>query len=299
MPSKAPRKSAAPRYYLGCPVWACAEWQGSLFKRSAPRTQWLSQYSTVFNTVEGNSTFYGLPDPKTVERWCEHSCDNFRFALKFPKEITHDHQLVGATQRLDEFLELLGILDEHDRLGPSLLQLPPFFDGSKLPVLEQFLNAWPADIPVAVEVRHADYFDEGPVEKRFEKMLRKLKVDQALFDSRPLFSAPPEDDIEVASQKRKPKSPYRSRAVGRYPMLRLVGRNTLKQVQPWIDQWADIVSGWIEEGRTPYVFTHAPNDLYAPKMAEMFHKALQERLPVLQRLNDWPGRGEATQLEFF
>jgi uncharacterized protein YecE (DUF72 family) len=72
-------------YHLGCPVWACKQWQANLYTRRSDRDQWLDQYSQVFNTVEGNSTFYGLPDPKTVERWAHLTHDGFRFALKFPR----------------------------------------------------------------------------------------------------------------------------------------------------------------------------------------------------------------------
>jgi uncharacterized protein YecE (DUF72 family) len=83
--------ASIPKYYLGCPVWACEKWKGTLFTSSAPRASWLTEYSTVFNTVEGNSTFYALPALDTVRRWADSVPSGFRFALKFPQVISHEN----------------------------------------------------------------------------------------------------------------------------------------------------------------------------------------------------------------
>ena len=55
------------KYHLGCPIRACPEWAGSWFL-TKDRKKWLSDYASVFGTVEGNSTFYGLPALDTVKR---------------------------------------------------------------------------------------------------------------------------------------------------------------------------------------------------------------------------------------
>lgn len=82
-------------YALGCPVWACDHWRGGLYRSHAPRSHWLEEYSSVFNCVEGNSTFYGLPSDEVVTRWRCESPAGFHFALKFPQTVTHDAQLRG------------------------------------------------------------------------------------------------------------------------------------------------------------------------------------------------------------
>lgn len=61
------------RYFLGCPVWGMKAWVGSLYRRGSQPRQFLPQYAGVFNTVEGNTTFYYLPRPEIVERWVEDS----------------------------------------------------------------------------------------------------------------------------------------------------------------------------------------------------------------------------------
>lgn len=213
--------------------------------------------------------------------------------------ISHDKRLVQAEHATAEFVELLRILTEAKRIGPAFLQLPPFFSGEQLPVLESFLRRLPIDFRYAVEVRHPDYFDNGSVERRLDAMLTELNIDRVLFDSRPLFSVSAPDRYEKIAQSRKPKVPVRQTATGDYPMLRLVGRNDLQTVGSWIDEWCTVVAAWIREGRTPYVFVHSPNNELTPQFAELFHSKLSEQLPTLEPLPVWPGRQIKRQTPLF
>ena len=65
------------------------------------------------------------------------------------------------------------------------------------------------------------------------------------------------------TQQRKPRVPVRRTVTGRHPMLRLIGRNDLAAMQPWLDEWAATVGGWIGMGLEPFVFTHTPDDIHA------------------------------------
>lgn len=279
-------------YFIGCPVWACEHWCGRLFTSQAPRSQWLNQYSRVFNTVEGNSTFYGLPSLDTARRWARDAAPGFRFALKFPREISHDRALVNTHSIDDEFFGILDVLLAANRLGPSFLQLGPNFSGRQFDDLARYLRAIPKEFPVAVEVRHGSWFDGRKYETELDDLLTDLRMDRCLFDARPLFARPPADKYEEESQRRKPRSPYRKTVTGSRPMLRIVGRNLVEKTQPWVDEWAPIVAKWITGGLTPYVFLHAPNDLYAPDLADLFHQALKRELPDLPDLPDRPAAVE-------
>ncbi|MGZ0169044.1 MAG: DUF72 domain-containing protein [Planctomycetales bacterium] len=277
------------QYRLGCPVWACPDWVGALFS-TRDRKKWLGEYSSVFGTVEGNSTFYGLPAMDTVKRWANSSCDGFRFCLKFPKAISHDRRLIDAEVETGLFLDILKVLAAADRLGPSFLQLPPTFSAVEFDRLKSYLQALPTEFPYAVEVRHLDFFDQGPVEAALDEMLRDLKIDRVLFDSRPLFSKPPSDEAEEASQARKPRSPHRTTVTGSRPMLRLVGRNSVDDTMPWIKEWAVVIADWIKTGLEPYVFAHSPDEAFAPEFAARLHSELQGHLSSLPSLATWPGR---------
>lgn len=281
-----------PTLMLGCPVWGCERWRGSLYTAKAPRDEWLTQYTQVFSTVEVNSSFYALPTPEVIEGWAKKSAAGFQFCLKFPRALTHDAMLIGAESITRAFIGLMRVLKQHGRLGPAFLQLSPQFSARQFVALARFLNAWPGDLPISVEARHSDYFDEGECERRLDELLTSHGMDRCLFDSRALFSAPPTDEAERESQRRKPRSPYRTTVTGSRPMVRFVGRNDLATVRPWIEEWATTVGGWIEQGLKPIVFAHSPDDAFAPEFARLIDWAIRERVPSLPGLPPWPGESE-------
>ncbi|MEN0110109.1 MAG: DUF72 domain-containing protein [Planctomycetota bacterium] len=292
-----PGPNALP-YRLGCPVWACEAWVGSLYTSGA-RRRWLGEYSAVFGTVEGNTTFYALPTDATVRRWAGEARPGFRFALKTPGEITHERQLAGAQRQVADWIARLRVLQSANVLGPTLVQLPPFFAPSQMGDLERFLTAWPRDLPLAVEPRHEDFFRGDATEDDFDALLCEHGADRALFDSRALFQAPPDDPIEHASQGRKPNPPRRLTVTGDRPFVRFVGRNRLELADRWIAEWADAVAHWVTAGKRPHLFCHAPDDALAPVFAARFHAAVQERLPGLGPLPEWPGAAAPKQQSLF
>lgn len=281
--------AASHSLYLGCPVWACDHWRGSLYTTKAPRADWLGQYSKIFHTVEGNSTFYALPNLDTAKRWAESVAKGFQFSLKMPRSISHDKRLRNAGTELKAFIEVADVLDVHRCLGPSFLQLPPDFSPGERDVLEDFLRALPTYMPWAVEVRHFDWYDSGPNELWLDDLLRELRMDKVLFDSRCLYSKPPADDVEKVSQSRKPKTPIRQTVTGEHPFLRIVGRNNLNDVTPWIDEWAPVIAEWIRQGLKPFIFTHAPDDKFAPEFARRMHNAIRQYNAIVPEMPAWPG----------
>lgn len=291
-------------FRLGCPVWNCSGWTGEVYPAGTPKGRWLHWYSRTFNTVEGNSTFYGLPSTDVARRWASESADGFRFALKVPQAISHQARLVGCERELDQFIEFARILNDADRLGPSFLQLPPTFSVDCTEQLERFLDRLPTDLPWAVEVRHMDWFDQAANEQTLNEMLRVRAIDKVLFDSRPLYQAPPDDEIEAVSQTRKPKTPVRQTVTAGRPMLRLVGRNRIEKVESYVQQWLPIVVSWVRQGFEPYLFTHAPDDQFAPKFARLFWQRFcevaDETLSTKYRMDAIPEPPTPPkQLEFF
>ncbi|QGJ70020.1 DUF72 domain-containing protein [Planctomycetales bacterium 10988] len=280
------------RFYLGCPIWACGDWQGSLFTKKAPRKDWLVQYSQVFNTVEGNSTFYGLPTEETVKRWIAETPPGFRFALKFPRAISHEGPLTHSAAETEAFLEILEWLRKGDRLGPSFLQLSPMYSWHEWTDLVRYLQQLPQDYPYAVEVRHRDYFTPERGELELETFLRERGIDRVFLDSRPLFSAPASTESERKTQQRKPRSPHRDTPTGKYPFLRLICRDTPEAAFPFMQEWAPKIAHWLQEGRVPFLYTHAPDDRYAPILGRFFYQELQKVIPDLEPMPPWLGEQE-------
>ncbi|MFN9720273.1 MAG: DUF72 domain-containing protein [Planctomycetota bacterium] len=279
--------------YLGCPVWACDHWRGSLYTSKATRSDWLSQYSRIFHTVEGNSTFYALPTVETARRWAESVAKGFQFSMKMPRAISHDRRLRHATRELAAFIEVAHVLDAHRCLGPSFLQLPPDFSPGERDLLEDFLRSLPTHLPWAIEVRHFDWYDSGKNELWLDDLLRELRMDKVLFDSRCLYSKPPADEIEKISQERKPRTPIRQTVTGDHPFLRIVGRNRLDDATPWIIEWAPVIAEWIRQGLRPFIFTHSPDDRFAPEFARRMHSAIRHYNSCVPEMPPWPGEEAA------
>lgn len=271
-------------YHLGCPAWSIASWRGTFLPQGTAQSDFLAQYSAVFNTVEGNSFFYALPRLETVERWAEQAAEGFEFCFKVPKELSHGVRLGGNPVQFANLLERLEVIAESGHLGPTFLQLHASFGSSKLNELGQFLEQWPKAFPLAVEVRHPAFFESGQPASSLNDLLAENGVDRVIFDSRALFHAPASDSVEEKSQGRKPNLPVIWTATGMRPMLRFVGRNAIDQVDPWQDEAANVVAKWIHEKKHPYVFMHTPDDTFAPELCRRFHRKLQKRLTGLADL---------------
>lgn len=283
------------RYFLGCPIWGNKAWVGELFAAEAKQQDFLRQYASVFNTVEGNTTFYGLPTAKTAARWLAHTPKGFRFALKFPRVISHTKRLRNAEPETAAFMDLLATLQ--DRIGPSFLQLPPAFGPRDLPALDEYLTALPNAFHYAVEIRHNLFFAEA--ENELTAVLKSHRANRVVFDTRGLHSANVDDPAGREAQRKKPKVPVRFVATGRFPFVRFVGHPEVRENLPLLSEWAPVVANWIREGRTPFVFFHAPDDFYAPHLARHFHRLLSNQIDVGE-MRPWPAeRGATAQMALF
>ncbi len=267
------------RYYLGCAVWSNRDWIGELFTPGSKPADFLRQYSAVFNTVEGNNCFYGLPKAETVQRWCEEAAPGFRFCFKFPRAISHERRLQDSAKETAEFLERVAPLAAAGRIGPTFLQLPPSFGPGHLPLLRDYLLALPPDFPCAVEVRHRAFFTKGEEERQLNRLLLERGIDRVMLDSRALFSAEPLDADTKAAQGKKPRLPVHAISLGARPFIRYIGHPDLEANRPFLEPWLDKLVLWMESGQQPYVFIHTPNNRQAPQLARLFHQMLQTRCP--------------------
>jgi uncharacterized protein YecE (DUF72 family) len=139
-------------------MWTHKSWQGRFLPHPLPADERLRSYATWCNAVEGNTTFYATPAKSTVASWARQTDPGFRFVIKLPKSITHEHRLTGADEALRVFLDAI------EPLGPRAhalwLQLPGSFAPADVPALAGFLRRLPGSHRYAVEVRHRGFFDD-------------------------------------------------------------------------------------------------------------------------------------------
>jgi uncharacterized protein YecE (DUF72 family) len=287
------------QWYLGCPIWAFRGWVGSLYRSGSRADEWLEQYASVFGAVEGNGTFYGLPDVATVERWRAATPERFRFCFKLPKRITHELMLRACERELDEFLRRLEPLGP--RLGPFMIQLPAQLGPAELPALDGFLRGLPAAFRFGVELRHPAFFRAGRAAREADALLAGRGVERVVLDARALRAGPAAHPDVVAALHVKPDLPLPARIDGAQPIVRFVAHPLADIDEPWLAEWAQTLAGWIEEGRSPYFMLHCANNLHAPALARRAHELLATRTRV-EPLPAWPGereRSSTRQLSLF
>jgi uncharacterized protein YecE (DUF72 family) len=267
-------------YYIGCPSWSENAWRDSLYPQDARSTDFLALYSQVFNAVEGNTTFYARPSPTIVQRWADSLPEDFRFSAKFHRDISHGGDLRQQLQAAEDFVQLLAPLGQ--RIAPLWLQLPASFGPLRLAELVTFIDA--LERPLAVEVRNPAFFAKGDEERMLNRLLLDRGVERICLDPRALFSCVSTDPAVLHAQSKKPKVPPRPAALTQFPQVRFIGHPLLEANYPFLVPWVEKVAGWIEEGRTPSVFLHTPDNIQAPDLARYFHQQLRVRLPGMPEL---------------
>jgi uncharacterized protein YecE (DUF72 family) len=259
-------------------MWGWKPWVGPFFPPRTKPSAFLHAYSKLLNTVEGNTTFYALPDIATVERWRDEAQPGFKFCLKVPKSISHERRLVAANAETEAFCDRLMRLGEH--AGPAFLQLPPSFAARQLPDLARYLEKWPAQHLLAVEPRHADFFG-GAGEAPFDALLRAHGMARCIFDTTALFALPATHSAAVSeAQQRKPRFAQRSTRTANFAFVRFVGQPDLDANGPWLEALADRIAACLSDGNDAFVFFHSPDDTDAPTLIRAFHARLNARFTV-------------------
>jgi uncharacterized protein YecE (DUF72 family) len=150
----APQQRVAVR--IGTSGWSYPSWRGPFFPREVMVKHHLQYYATQFATAELNGVFYRTPSLEAVREWRRRTPDDFVFAWKASKFITHWKRLSDKSRNslalIEERLRLLG-----PKAGPVLFQLPPQFEANR-DRLGSFLRLLPRRRRYAFEFRHRSWF---------------------------------------------------------------------------------------------------------------------------------------------
>src|SRR5256885_15056682 len=145
------------RFFVGTSGWVYKGWAGAFYPDRLPARQHLQFYSTQFNTVEINATFYKLPIETGVRAWHDTAPSGFIYAVKGSRLITQMKKLNVEPKSIAIFFERIAPLKEH--LGPILWQLPPMLR-KDYQRLDKFLRQLPKRHRYAVEFRHPSWLDD-------------------------------------------------------------------------------------------------------------------------------------------
>jgi uncharacterized protein YecE (DUF72 family) len=149
------------KIYVGTSGWHYDHWRGPFYPEDLSKERFLEYYVGRLGTVEINNTFYQMPEKKTFTQWRKTVPEDFVFAVKASRYITHMKKLKDPVKPLSNFFKGIEVLQ--DRLGPILFQLPPRWS-LNLNRLESFLKALPSGYRYSFEFRDQSWFDSQAYE---------------------------------------------------------------------------------------------------------------------------------------
>jgi len=264
-------------FYIGCPMWAYKEWVGNFFPEHTPSNDFLRLYSRKLNAVEGNTVFYALPSLETIARWCQETPPTFRICPKVSRSISHGAQLENSRNETLLFTDRMRKLGT--RLGLIFLQLPPSFGSAHLPQLEAFLNYWPTDVHLAVEVRLSDFYTEHHALK-LNTLLSQHKAARVMMDTRPIRTSSTEEQQVLQARERKPNLPLQIAVTTDFTFLRYIGHPRMEVNEPFLDTWAQQIGQWLKQGTTVYVFCHCPFEKHSPEICAALYQRVSTLVPL-------------------
>lgn len=277
---KNPAKTEKLDFYIGCTGWSMKEWVGKVYPQNAKTKDFLRYYTKQFNTIELNTTHYRIPNLETIERWKAESETDFKFCPKIPQTISHSRNLGVGTPQLLQFCEAIQNLGK--KLGCCFMQLPPYFGFNQLPTLEIFLKQFPNHIPLAIEVRHESWFQNPDHSKAFFACLEQYRASTVISD--------------VAGRR----DVLHMRLTTSTAMIRFVGNNLHKTDYSRVDDWVSRIDNWFSNGLSEiYFFTHEPDNIKAPELAQYLLGCLKEKPYIKARGPKFYDTGEGQQMRLF
>ena len=256
---------------VGISGWRYAEWRGDFYPKGLPQRRELEYAAEHLTSIEINGSFYSLQRPSSYRRWREETPEDFLFAVKGGRFITHLKRLQGIDAPLANFFAS-GVLALGPKLGPVLWQLPESlaFDAD---VLDAFLARLPRSTQAAADLA-AGHDDRISGDRVLTSTKEDLLLQHALeFRSRTFV-----DERAYAVMRRHEVACVVADTAGRWPFVieltsprlvyvRLHGDEELyaSGYSPEaLDTWAERCRGWAADGRE--VFVYFDNDIkgFAP-----------------------------------
>ena len=233
---------------MGTSGYSYEDWEGIFYPPEVPRHGQLTYYSSQFDAVELNYTYYRMPTADQLRGMADQTPEGFRFAVKAHQDITHHRR--GTPTPFVRFQAGVAALQEEYRLGAVLLQFPHGFRNARENVyyLEHCFKQW-RDLPLVVEFRSSDW-----VTQRTLALLREWGVGFCNVDMPELPGLLPKTGIVTAP----------------VAYLRLHGRNAAKwwkHDQSWerydytyqeseLAEWVPHLNEMSEHAQDVYVFAN-------------------------------------------
>ena len=254
------------KIYVGC-----AKWNKTDLKHFYPKgtKDELAYYSTQFNSIELNATFYSSPSKEQVKTWKTKTPEGFKFFPKIPNTISHFKRLIEVKKPVEEFCDAIVMFEE--KLGMTFLQMHDNFKPKDILRVEQFIKEFPKAVPLAMELRNAEWFEDQKTSDQIYALMQKHGTTNIIVDT-----AGRRDILHM-------------RLTTPMAFIRYVGSNHESDYSR-LDEWIERIKAWKKKGlQEVYFFVHQNIEKESPLLATYFieklNKAFKLELAVPSKLN--------------
>lgn len=238
----------------------CAKWNKKDLKGFYPRgtKDELTYYSRQFNSIELNATHYKTYGPDQAKEWKDKTPPDFKFFPKVVNSISHFKRLKGIEAPLEEYLH--GMRGFGNQLEMIFLQLRDDFKPKDFDRVQRFVEVWPDDIQLAIELRHTDWFNDATVSHQVYQLFEKYGVANVITDT-----AGRRDLLHM-------------RLTSPVAFIRYVGANHESDYTR-LNDWVERLKFWKDHGMEKlYFFVHQNMEKESPMLSAHFIKKINEEL---------------------
>ncbi|QHI35193.1 hypothetical protein IMCC3317_05390 [Kordia antarctica] len=251
------KNDATPSIYVGCAKWNKQDLKGFYPRGTKDELQY---YASQFNSIELNATFYRMFPAAQFEKWRDKTPQGFKFFPKITQEISHWKRLQATEAIVDQYIFNATHLQE--KLGTIFLQMHSNFSPKDFDRVVQFAEFWPKEVPLAMEFRHTDWYNDEKVANELYHLLQENNIANILVDT-----AGRRDIMHM-------------RMTNNEAFIRYVGANHESDYAR-LDDWVDRLEQWIDFGlQKIHFFIHQNLEVESPLLSAYFTKKLNERLQV-------------------
>jgi len=249
------KDDSVPEIYVGCAKWNKADLKGFYPKGTKDE---LAYYASQFNSIELNATFYRIFPAQQFENWYAKTPKDFKFFPKLNQEISHWKRLVEVKDVVENYLYNASNLKE--KLGTIFLQMHNNFSPKDFNRVVDFVQKWPNELPLAIEFRHTDWFNDTAIATDLYKLLEENNISNIIVDT-----AGRRDLMHM-------------RLTNSTAFVRYVGANHESDYER-LDDWVNRLKEWKEEGiKEIDFFIHQNIEKESPLLSAYFIKKLNKEL---------------------
>lgn len=236
----------------------CAKWNKTDLKGFYPKgtKDELTYYATQFNSIELNATFYGMPTAEQVQTWKEKTPKDFKFFPKITNTVSHFRRLLNVTDVVTQFAS--AVLNFDEKLGMVFLQLHDNFKPKDYERLEKFVQDWPKEVPLAIELRNTEWFTDEEVFNTVCELFEMNNITNVIVDT-----AGRRDMLHM-------------RLTTPNAFIRYVGANAESDYAR-LEDWLERLTQWKKEGlQNLYFFVHQNVEKASPLLSAYFIKKVNK-----------------------